>query len=42
MNFKRKNTSKRDKIRKVNFLNNWTTPKSVRFQALFKKGKLDG
>jgi len=28
-NFKRKNTSKRDKVRRENPCDNWTTPKSI-------------
>jgi hypothetical protein len=40
-NFKRKNTSKRDKLRRVAPLDNWTTPKSVKLHVQFKKENYD-
>ena len=41
MNFKRKTTTKRAKARRDDPLSNWSTPKSVRIQVQFKKGKTE-
>jgi len=41
MNFKRKNTSKRDKLRRAAPTYYYTTPKSVKLQLEFKRVKVE-